>query len=95
MENDKKEKFRENVKKFMNELPKEPNATGTCAENESSILLPRITTANKQFPAFSDAIELKHEAGEGRFGVASRDIKLGKRFVTSANTMCSTTFFKY
>ena len=38
IDNDKKEKFRENIKKFMNELPKEPNATGTCAENESSIV---------------------------------------------------------
>jgi hypothetical protein len=94
LDNEKKEKFRENVKKFMNDLPKEPNATESYAENESSLLLPKITTSNKQFPAFSDAIELKHEEGRGRFGVASRDIKLGKKFVTSANTMCSTTFCK-
>ena len=92
IENDKKEMFRENVKKFMNDLPKEPNATGTYVENDSSMMLPRITTPNKQFPAFSDAIELKHEAGRGRFGVASRDIKLGKRFVPSSNTIFSPAF---
>ena len=92
LDNAKKEKFRENVKRFMNDLPKEPNATGTYVENNSSMLLPRITTPNKQFHAFSDAIELKHEAGRGRFGVASRDIRLGKIFVQSANTTFLPTF---
>ena len=85
MENDKKEKLMGNIKKFINDLAKAPGTTVTDVDSESSILLPKIANHSKQFPAFSDAIELKYEAGRGRFGVASRDIKLGKNFVTSAN----------
>ena len=92
MENDKKEKLMENIKKFINDLPKDPGATVTDVDSESSILLPRIANPNKQLPAFSEVIELKYEAGRGRFGVASRDIKLGKKFVTSANKCFNFSF---
>ena len=85
IDNQKKEKLMENIKNFINDLPKDPGTTVTDVDSESSVLVPRIANPNKQFPAFSDAIELKYEEGRGRFGVASRDIKLGKKFVTSAN----------
>ena len=82
LDDDKKEKYKENLLKFINELPKVHDNTVSDANNESNIFLPKISNPNKKFPAFSDAIELKFEAGRGRFGVASRDIKLGKELVT-------------
>eukprot|EP00092_Neocalanus_flemingeri_P100883 GFUD01128895.1.p1 GENE.GFUD01128895.1~~GFUD01128895.1.p1 ORF type:complete len:670 (+),score=162.71 GFUD01128895.1:141-2150(+) len=78
LDDDKKDKFRDNLSTFINELPKENENKVSDAENEASILLPKISNPNKQFPAFSDAIKLKSESGRGRFGVASRDIKLGE-----------------
>ena len=40
--------------------------------------LPKLKSPNKQFPAFSSAVEVKYEAGRGRFGVATRDVRLGE-----------------
>jgi len=37
-----------------------------------------IKDKNPRFPAFSSAVEIRYEAGRGRFGVASRDIPLGE-----------------
>ena len=85
MDDDKKDKFRQNLNKFLKDLPKASNPTVPDVDNESSIRLPKITNPNKQFPAFSDSVELKYEAERGRFGVASRDIQLGKKLVTFAN----------
>jgi len=78
MDENKKEKYKENLKKFMNELPKEKDSKVSYAITDATIVLPKITSPNEQFPAFSDAIQLKSEPGRGRFGVASRDIKLGE-----------------
>ena len=64
-----------------NELPKEKDSKVSYAITDATIVLPKITSPNEQFPAFSDAIQLKSEPGRGRFGVASRDIKLGMDFI--------------
>ena len=85
MDDDKKEMYKKKLMNFINELPKGSSNAASDDNNESSILLPKISNPNKKFPAFSDAIQLKNESGRGRFGVASRDIKLGKEFVITIN----------
>ena len=58
----------EDVKSFKNILPGK--------ENQRKNL--QIPSRNKKFPAFSDSVTIKMEAGKGRFGVAKRNINLGE-----------------
>ena len=88
LDDNKKDKLRESLNVFIKELPKESKTTVTEVNNDLTVMsLPKLLKKNKQFPAFSDAIEVKYEGERGRFGVASRDIRLGKKLVTFTNTL--------
>lgn len=79
VEEDKKVKLREGFTNGLNDLVAKEKVTGvseSVSGGESG--LPRITRPNPNFPAFSEAVEIRSEVGRGRFGVAAREVKMGE-----------------
>ena len=75
MEEAKRLKFEENLIKFAEDLPKRSSIE--INDLEFSDDLPTLKCPNKDFPAFSDAVEVRYDVDRGRYGVAARDIALG------------------
>ncbi|XP_023339922.1 SET and MYND domain-containing protein 4 [Eurytemora carolleeae] len=76
----KKKKFNE-FDVVLNKLKnsKERNSSKLLKDGNPSPehILPKLAS-NKKFPAFSDAVKIKFEAGRGRFAVSARDIEVGE-----------------
>jgi len=78
LENEKREKFKKEyqviVKQLKSKYGENPNISTVYEENE----LPKVSSPNKHFPAFSSCVDIRYEEKRGRFGVAARNIKLGE-----------------
>ena len=70
---DKRETLRKNIESFHKELSNLKNT-----KTKSPLDQPELKSPNKHFPAFSSAVQVKYEAGRGRFGVAGRSVRLGE-----------------
>jgi len=80
VEDDKKEKLREGFRSSLAQLESWKDKTSGVSDSLSDKYpgLPRITNPNPLFPAFSEAVEIRSEVGRGRFGMTTRDVKMGE-----------------
>lgn len=76
LELEKREKLLEGFRKALSGLPAEDQPGGS--DEGKTERLPSLASPNPQFPAFSDAIELRSAPGRGRHGVARRPVALGE-----------------
>ena len=77
LDDSKKEAINKSLNEFISSSTSEKSQSSNSSNNSES--MPIIVRPNHKFPAFSDAVEIKYGEDQGRYGIASRDIKIGKK----------------
>ncbi len=78
-EKDKKMRLQRDAQKMLDFFSKAPSVyNDPNVELRPALELPKVSERNPSYPALANCLHFRHEAGRGRFAVATRDIAVGE-----------------